>query len=97
MQLSQAAPNRAKKRAPLESGALKWWQMGEGGGYAICRFGPFAEGGGTAQIRCRDTQAEGGGYSRGLSDEGYMTMADPSCNAPAHMPAMHFLHDCLTA
>ena len=57
----------AKKGAPSEDGALrKWWQPDEGGGNAVCHL-DLTEGGGSGQIRCRETRDRGRRMRCGVS------------------------------
>lgn len=80
-----------KKRAPLESGARKWWQKDEGGGYVDLPM-DLAEGGGYGAVQCRDARDRGRRYGRRLSDETYMAVFDVYGNRRGHMPAMRFSH-----
>lgn len=44
----------------------------------------------TAQVRCRDTGSEGGGFGARLSDVLYMNSTELVGNTESYMPAMHF-------
>lgn len=77
-------PNE-KDRSPN----LKWWQMDEGGGYAICRW-PQVEGGGYDLKPVSQSRTEGGGYGAAHIDTHNMHFDRLVHNAELYMPAMQF-------
>lgn len=66
---------------------LKWWQMDEGGGYAICRWSQV-EGGGYDLKPVSQSRTEGGGYGAAHIDSHNMHFDRLVHNADLYMPAM---------